>query len=113
MSENNTYGILVDYEWCTGCHSCEMACQMEHKFPIGQGGIKVSKVGPYQIEGDNWVYDHNVTFTKQCDLCGKRTANGKLPACVHHCQAKCMTYGKADELLAKAGSGERQALFVF
>lgn len=29
------YGILIDYNWCTGCHSCEMACQMEKKLPMG------------------------------------------------------------------------------
>ena len=24
------YGILVDYDYCTGCHTCEVACQQEH-----------------------------------------------------------------------------------
>lgn len=35
------YGMLIDYQWCTGCHSCEIACQMEHGLPVGQTGIMV------------------------------------------------------------------------
>ena len=22
--------LAVDYEFCTGCHTCEIACQQEH-----------------------------------------------------------------------------------
>ena len=39
------YGLLVDAQWCSGCHSCEIACQMEHGLPVGQTGIKVVKIG--------------------------------------------------------------------
>ena len=28
-------GILVDYEWCSGCHTCEMACTVE----LSHGGF--------------------------------------------------------------------------
>lgn len=50
------YGLLVDYEWCTGCHSCEMACAVEHGFPQGQCGVVVCEVGPwsYGPENDRW-----------------------------------------------------------
>ena len=103
-------GILVKYNWCTGCHSCEMACQQEHGFPIGQGGVKALDIR-WQIDGDNWVYDSQPMFSKQCNLCAERTAEGKLPACVHHCQAKCMEYGPVDELVEKLAD-ERQVLFT-
>ncbi|MFC1640021.1 4Fe-4S binding protein [Gemmatimonadota bacterium] len=23
---NPEYGLLIDYEYCTGCHACEVAC---------------------------------------------------------------------------------------
>ena len=55
------YGILVDAQWCSGCHSCEVACQMEHGLPVGQTGIKVVKIGPWVIgdEADvNWQYSY-------------------------------------------------------
>ena len=31
-------GILVDYQYCTGCYSCEVACQSELDLPLGQWG---------------------------------------------------------------------------
>lgn len=37
------YGMLVDYEYCTGCHACEVACKQEHRIPAGRvGGLKLS-----------------------------------------------------------------------
>ena len=30
------YGLLIDYTWCTGCHSCEMACKVEHGWQAGE-----------------------------------------------------------------------------
>ncbi len=29
--------FLIDYEFCTGCQSCEVACKEEHDFPVGNG----------------------------------------------------------------------------
>lgn len=28
-------GLLIDYEFCTGCQSCEIACKQEHGFSVG------------------------------------------------------------------------------
>ena len=36
------YGLLINYEYCTGCMSCEMACSVEHDIPVGQYGIKMA-----------------------------------------------------------------------
>ena len=91
------YGILIDYEWCTGCHSCEFACQMEHQYPVGQTGILVNEIGPWKIEED---------------VCAARTEMGKLPTCVSHCQAKCMEYGTLEELSAKLTEKPKQAVFA-
>ena len=43
---NEICGLLIDYEYCTGCHSCEVACREEHSFGIGTFGIKVMEDGP-------------------------------------------------------------------
>lgn len=107
------YGILVDYDWCSGCHSCELACQKEHGYAAGQSGIKVMRVGPWQIEGggeNDWVFDHLPAFTNMCDVCAERRALGKVPTCVHHCQAQCLTFGKLDELAPKLSDHRKQSL---
>ena len=31
------YGLLIDYEFCVGCHACEIACKQEHNRPRGNG----------------------------------------------------------------------------
>ncbi len=104
-------GILVDYEWCTGCHTCEMACKVEKNLPEGQFGVKLTQVGPYNIEEDDWVWINMPVFTEQCDLCEKRVAKGKAPTCVKHCQAAVMKYGEVDELVKSLADKPKQVLF--
>ena len=77
------YGILADAQWCSGCHSCEVACQMEHGLPVGETGIKVVKIGPWAIgdEADeNWQFSYLPIPTKQCDTCAGAWARCP-PAC--------------------------------
>ena len=105
------YGILVDYEWCTGCHTCEVACQMEHDLPPEQFGIKVSELGPWEYAPDTWQYSYLPAPTDQCDFCAKRVAEGKLPTCVHHCQAECLKFGPIDKLVSELSTKRKQALF--
>ena len=109
-------GILVNYEYCTGCHSCEVACRNARGLAAGEFGIKLAEVGPYRYETPigadtpyEWVY--NPTLTKACDLCAERVAAGKVPACVHHCQSLAMEFGPVDELAKKAVK-PRMALFT-
>ena len=107
--------ILVDYEWCTGCHSCELACQTEHQLPVGQWGVKVFEIGPYPYEVDGntkWQFSYDIAFTDQCDLCASRVKAGKKPTCVKHCQAAVMEFGPLSELAKKAGSKSHMALYI-
>jgi anaerobic dimethyl sulfoxide reductase subunit B (iron-sulfur subunit) len=92
-------GLLIDYEFCTGCHSCEVSCKMEHDLQAGEWGIKLAEIGPWQIaNSDRWQYDYIPCPTAQCNLCAERTEKGKLPICVHNCQSACMQYGAVEEL---------------
>lgn len=96
--------LLVDYQWCTGCHSCELACQMKNELPPDQFGIKINDVGPWQIAPKQWQYAYFPVLTKQCDLCADRQAAGKLPSCVQHCQSNCiqiMDAGQAAEIAGR------------
>ena len=49
----NTYGLLIDYEYCTGCQSCEVACKEEHGYPVGTWGIRVFDDGPWGSRGSS------------------------------------------------------------
>jgi anaerobic dimethyl sulfoxide reductase subunit B (iron-sulfur subunit) len=106
------YGILIDYDWCTGCHSCEMACQQENQLPVGQSGILVNELGPWEYSPDTWQLTYLPVPTDQCNLCKARVAKGKLPSCVQHCQAQCMSYGALEDLAARLADHTKQALFA-
>lgn len=107
-----TYGLIVDYQYCTGCNTCEVACQMEHGLPVGQFGIKVNEVGPWKIAEDTWELEYFPTLTQQCDLCRNRTAVGKQPSCVQNCMGDCLRYGALDELIAIMGEKDQQMILL-
>jgi Fe-S-cluster-containing dehydrogenase component len=106
------YGILIDYEYCTGCHTCEVACKMEHNLPTGQYGIKIAEIGPWQISDDKWQLSYIPVPTDQCNLCGKRLSKGKQPACVHNCQSGVMKFGTVEELTNEMNKKSRMVLFT-
>ena len=79
------YGIMVDNEFCTGCHTCELACKNEHDLPLGQWGVKVLELGPWKREdGYRWEFRYVPVLTGSCDLCADRTLSGGVPHCVQH-----------------------------
>ena len=93
-----TYGLLIDNYWCTGCHSCEISCKNEKGLPIGQFGIKMMVLGPYQKTDGTWEHKYYPVLTSDCDLCEDRVAKGGIPACQLHCLASAIEYGPVEEL---------------
>ena len=106
------YGLMIDYEFCTGCHSCEVACRKEHEYGAGQFGIKILQDGPRELPGGKWEYNFLPMPTSLCDLCTERTAEGKMPTCVHHCPAHCMYFDTIENLAKKAAEKKNRALFT-
>ena len=108
------YGLLIDYEYCSGCQSCEVTCKEEHNYPVGKWGIKVLEEGPWEIEDGSGVYNYNYipVPTDLCDLCAERTSRGREPVCVHHCLANVMRYGTVEELATYINGSMKQVLFV-
>ena len=106
------YGLMIDNEYCTGCHSCEVACKNEHDLPLGQWGIKVQVDGPWEINEHEFNFNFLPFPTDLCDLCADRTAAGREPTCVHHCLANVMQYGPVSELALKLEEKTKQVLFV-
>ena len=104
--------LLIDYQFCTGCHSCEVACRNEHEIPHGKWGIKLAEDGPWQLPDGRWHWDYVPIPTEICDLCAQRVERGDEPSCVQHCQAKVMRYGTLEEM-AKLASDSPDRMVIF
>ncbi len=105
-------GLLIDYEYCTGCQSCEVSCKMEHDLPVGKWGIRVFDDGPWEMEPKKFNWNKIPVPTDLCDLCADRTSKGREPICVHHCLANVMRYGTVEELAKYMDGTKKQVLFV-
>ncbi len=109
----NRKGLLIEYQYCTGCHSCEVACKQEHGYPAGKWGIKVEeKIFTDPDKPDKMRLDYIPFPTEHCDLCVARTAKGEKPACVKHCQAWCMYNGSIQEMVKLMEDMPRSVLYT-
>lgn len=105
--------LLFNYEYCSGCHSCEIACRSHLGLDLGQWGIKVTEVKPFKTPDGKMEWIYQPVPTQLCDLCADRVEAGEKPACVHHCLSFCISYGTADEMAAKAQEiGGRVSMFL-
>lgn len=95
------HALIIDYKYCTGCHSCEVACRNErHIDDQEQWGIKLAEFGPIKQDGE-WYWDYVPVPSNLCDLCEERLEKGKDAACEHHCLAKCMFVVPESEIGSK------------
>ncbi|MGI6221218.1 MAG: hypothetical protein ACOYIP_05055 [Coriobacteriales bacterium] len=104
--------LLVNYRWCSGCHSCEVACQVKNDLPADKFGIKVNQVGPWEVASGKWQYRFFPVLTDQCNLCGDRISEGKLPSCVQHCQANCLQVLDAGEAARIAAENPKMLMMT-
>lgn len=104
--------LLIDYEYCTGCRSCEITCKMEKGLPTGAFGIKILTDGPRELPNERWEYNNLPMPTSLCDMCVERTDMGKDPACVHNCPAHCMKYGPIEEMAKEAAKKANRVIFT-
>lgn len=94
------YAMIMDYQYCTGCHSCEIACRNEKGLPLGEWGIKVLEDGPEIIEG-GWEWNYHAIPSRACDLCVDRIAAGIKPSCELHCLAQVIEVIPLEDVSAK------------
>ena len=103
------YGIMIDYEYCTGCHACEVACKQEYQRPAGKAsGIQVLEM-INELPGEKLDIIYFPMLTRSCIFCTPRVEKGELPACVKHCMAQCLTFGPVDKL-AHETPGKRKVV---
>lgn len=106
------YALLIDYNYCTNCHVCEVSCRKEHDIPLDEWGIKVVEMGPKMMQG-KWLWDYVPVPSDLCDLCADRVAEGKKPRCVHHCLAGCMELIPVEDVSAAlATHGKKTTVFI-
>lgn len=111
------YALLIDYEFCSGCETCVVACKEEHDLPVGKWGIRVLNDGPWQKDdsddsGNCFNWNKIPVPTDLCDLCETRVLAGKKPTCVHHCQADVMRFGPVDEMARELARKPKQVLWT-
>lgn len=103
------FGMLIDVYYCTGCHTCEVACAQENHLDAGQFGIKVTEHLLEQRK--RLMIDYVPYITDLCNFCVARVAEGKKPSCVKHCLAQCMSFGPIDEVVEEAKNGKKPILY--
>ena len=104
------YSLLVDCKYCTGCHSCEIACNQEYDRPVGLAGIKVFE--STMNLGDKFYINYMPVRTDLCSFCAGRIKKGKQPACVQSCLSGCLEVREIRELSESLGDKDRMMLFT-
>lgn len=94
MSRN---ALVIDYKYCTGCHTCEVGCRKEKKLPVEEWGIRLTEHGPAMIDGQ-WMWNYVPVPSSVCDCCAERLEAGDKPYCVKHCLAQCMQVVAVEDL---------------
>jgi Fe-S-cluster-containing dehydrogenase component len=110
MSRKGEYGLLIDYEYCTGCHTCQVACCQEYGWEAGMSGMKVMEVVQKLPKGK--AYLCFIPFpTELCVLCAGRRKEGLEPACVKHCMARVIKCGPIEDLAQEMKEKRRMVLW--
>lgn len=105
--------LFLDFEYCSGCRSCEIACRNELQLAQEEWGIKVLEDKPRQHADGKWHWNFMAYPTELCDLCEARTEKGQLPSCVQCCQAKVLELCSIEEAAKKlAEKGTKAAIFI-
>jgi Fe-S-cluster-containing dehydrogenase component len=110
MTRKPAYGLLIDYEYCTGCHTCTLACCQEYGWEPGLSGIKVLEQVQTLPKGKTYL-TYLPFPTELCVLCTPRTKKGLRPACVQHCMAQVIQWGRLEDLAKELGKKPRMVLW--
>ena len=110
MAKRPKYGLLIDYEYCTGCYSCQVACCQEYGWEAGMSGMQVIE-SVQKLPNDNAYLCFLPFPTQLCILCSPRTKKGLDPACVMHCMANVIKWGSLENLAKELGEKPRMVLW--
>ena len=103
------FGLLIDYDYCIGCKTCEVACKMEHSRPADEYGIRVQRAK--EASEDEKIY-YIPRPTDKCDLCGRRRAKGEKTSCEKHCWTGAIKFGTIDDLAGELKKRSKLVVWV-
>lgn len=90
--------MMIDYEYCSGCCECELACVIRHGGNPDAAGIRVVKLGPWQKPDGSIQFDFLPVVSDWCDLCGTQQSECYSTECARRCPNNCITCGTIEEL---------------
>ncbi len=105
--------MLVDYQYCTGCHSCEVSCRKEKSLGLDEWGISVKEYGPAKFSDGKWEWDFIPAPSRLCDLCEGRIDEGKIPLCELHCLAAVIKVIPIEEASKQLAEMDKSKVAVF
>ncbi|MDW8001635.1 MAG: oxidoreductase [Deltaproteobacteria bacterium] len=110
MEDKDIYGILIDYEYCTGCYTCVVACAQEYGYEPGVSGMRVMEIVE-KLPNEKYYLVYLPFPTEVCTLCIGRVKRGLEPQCVKHCMSRCLDFGPLESLIKKMKEKKRTVLF--
>ena len=102
--------ILIDYKYCTGCHTCEVACQKHLGLEPDKWGIKLTQIGPDEVAPRQWQYEFVPVPTDRCNRCADRLERGKRAMFEASFGSRYVTF-ELDDWVGRI-DGDKFALFV-
>ncbi len=105
------YAVLIDVFYCSGCHSCEVACQQENHYAVGEFGIKITEHILPKKDG-RVIIDYVPYVTDLCHLCLNRMKDGNRPSCAKHCLSQCLYVGPVDKIVEEAKNSKKPVLYM-
>ncbi|WP_102373255.1 oxidoreductase [Raoultibacter massiliensis] len=107
------HAMVIDYEYCTNCHSCEVSCIKEKSLKENEWGIRVNEVGPARFSDGKWEWDYVPVPSRLCDLCSERLEQGSKPLCELHCLAAVISVIPISEVSSKLDEMNKQKVAVY
>ncbi len=84
--------VVVDYNWCIGCHYCVVACPYwARRFNWVDPVLPKEKINPKTHYLGNRPRPRGVV--EKCTFCLQRTRKGRLPACHEACPTGARVFG--------------------
>lgn len=105
---DNTIGMLLDLDHCTGCYACQTACREVNEYGYDQQWVQVVRREPYFVDGKLRMYHLLAPSLDKCQGCYE--AESQVPLCTKVCASDALFVGPIEELL-KLKVGRTTALY--